>query len=95
MAGPTSNAPDPRMDVKDLYREDTYSDRKVGTIRVMTPVTPDGTPDPTRATTLRRPGADHDARRRAAAVVRDRGEELSPKRAPALPTAPRSRSRRR
>src|SRR5215218_5619039 len=50
MAGPTSNAPDPRMDVKDLYREDTYSDRKVGTIRVMTPVTAEGNPDPTRAT---------------------------------------------
>ena len=51
MAGPTSNAPEPKMDVKDLYREDTYSDRKVGTIRVMTPVNPDGTPDPSRATT--------------------------------------------
>ena len=50
MAGPTPNAPDPRMDVKDLYREDTYSDRKVGTIRVMTPVTPEGNPDPTRTT---------------------------------------------
>jgi hypothetical protein len=50
MAGPTSNAPDPKMDVQDLYREDTYSDRKVGTIRVMTPVKPDGATDPTRAT---------------------------------------------
>ena len=50
MAGPTPNAPEPRMDVKDLYREETYSDRKVGTIRVMTPVTADGAPDPTRAT---------------------------------------------
>ena len=45
MAGPT-NAPEPKMDAQDLYREDTYSDRKVGTIRVMTPVKPDGTPDP-------------------------------------------------
>jgi hypothetical protein len=49
MAGP-SNAPDPRMDSQDLYREDLYSDRRVGTIRVMTPVKPDGTPDPTRPT---------------------------------------------
>jgi len=48
MAGPT-NAPDPRMDAQDLYREDVYSDRKVGTIRVMTPVKSDGSPDPARA----------------------------------------------
>ena len=47
MAG---NAPtDPRMDADDLYREDVYSDRKVGTIRVMTPVRRDGSPDPARA----------------------------------------------
>jgi hypothetical protein len=49
MAGPT-NALDPKMDVNDLYREDMYSDRKVGTIRVLTPVKADGTPDPARAT---------------------------------------------
>jgi hypothetical protein len=36
------------MDANDLYREDTYSDRKVGTIRVMTPVRSDGSPDPSR-----------------------------------------------
>ena len=47
MAGP--NAPDPRMDVNDLYREEIYSDRKVGTIRVMTPVKSDGSTDPGRA----------------------------------------------
>ena len=47
MAGPTT-APEPRMDAQDLYREDVYSDRKVGTIRVMTPVKSDGTPDPLR-----------------------------------------------
>jgi hypothetical protein len=49
MAGP-SNAPEPKMDSQDLYREDIYSDRRVGTIRVMTPVKPDGTPDPSRTT---------------------------------------------
>jgi len=49
MAGPT-NALDPKMDVNDLYREDMSSDRKVGTIRVLTPVKADGTPDPARAT---------------------------------------------
>ncbi len=51
MAGP-SNAPEPKMDSKDLYREDIYSDRRVGTIRVMTPVKPDGTPDSTRPTSF-------------------------------------------
>jgi hypothetical protein len=45
MAG---NAPDPKMDANDLYREDTITDRKVGTIRVMTPVRPDGSTDPAR-----------------------------------------------
>jgi hypothetical protein len=49
MAGP-SNAPEPKMDSQDLYREDIYTDRRVGTIRVMTPVKPDGTPDPSRPT---------------------------------------------
>ncbi len=47
MAGP-SNAPEPKMDANDLYREDIYSDRKVGTIRVLTPVKSDGSPDPSR-----------------------------------------------
>ena len=46
MAG---NTPDPTMDANDLYREDMYSDRKVGSIRVMTPVKSDGSPDPSRA----------------------------------------------
>ena len=45
MAG---NAPDPKMDANDLYREDTITDRKVGTIRVLTPVRPDGSTDPAR-----------------------------------------------
>lgn len=44
-----ANAPEPKMDADDLYREDVYSDRKVGTIRVLTPVKPDGSPDPARA----------------------------------------------
>jgi len=46
MAG---NAPDPKMDANDLYREDTITDRKVGTIRVMTPIRPDGSIDPARS----------------------------------------------
>ena len=35
----------PGMDPDDLYREEVYTDRRVGTIRVLTPVTPDGDPD--------------------------------------------------
>ena len=38
----------PSMDAADLYREEIYTDRKVGTIRVMTPVAPDGSTDPAR-----------------------------------------------
>lgn len=49
MAGPR-DALEPNMDVNDLYREDIYSDRKVGTIRVLTPVKSDGTVDTSRAT---------------------------------------------
>jgi hypothetical protein len=49
MAGPR-DALEPNMDANDLYREDIYSDRKVGTIRVLTPVKSDGTVDTTRAT---------------------------------------------
>ena len=49
MAGPR-DALEPNMDANDLYREDMYSDRKVGTIRVLTPVKSDGSVDPARAT---------------------------------------------
>jgi len=37
--------PELKMDPTSLYREDTYTDRKIGTIRVLTPVTPDGATD--------------------------------------------------
>lgn len=36
------------MDLATLYREDTYTDRKLGVIRVMTPVTAEGTQDAAR-----------------------------------------------
>ena len=36
------------MDATNLYREETFTDRRVGTIRRMTPVTADGSPDPAR-----------------------------------------------
>ena len=38
------------MDAASVYREDVYTDRKVGTIRSMTPIKSDGSPDPGRAT---------------------------------------------
>lgn len=39
------------MDAASVYREDVYTDRKVGTIRCMTPVKSDGSPDTARAAT--------------------------------------------
>jgi hypothetical protein len=41
---------EPAMDGGELYREEVYTDRKVGTIRVMIPVTPDGATDAARRT---------------------------------------------
>ncbi len=38
----------PSMDVTQIYREDTFTDRKVGTIRRLTPVTADGSIDASR-----------------------------------------------
>jgi hypothetical protein len=37
-----------KMDAASLYREEIYTDRAAGTIRVLTPVTRDGGPDHTR-----------------------------------------------
>ena len=44
------SARDPTMDPATLYREEIYTDRKVGTLRVMVPVTTSGASDPSRAT---------------------------------------------
>jgi hypothetical protein len=44
------SARDPAMDPKSLYREEIYTDRKMGTLRVMIPVAPDGSPDAGRQT---------------------------------------------
>ena len=44
------SARDPAMDPKSLYREEIYTDRKMGTLRVMIPVAPDGSPDAGRPT---------------------------------------------
>jgi hypothetical protein len=40
---------DIRMDPATLYREEIYTDRKIGTIRVLVPVTAMGATDPARA----------------------------------------------
>jgi hypothetical protein len=47
---PDQGAPDTKMDATALYREDIVTDRKVGTIRRMTPITSDGADDPARPT---------------------------------------------
>lgn len=47
------NSPEPsneiKMDVNNLYREETFTDNAVGTLRRMTPVTAEGETDPGRA----------------------------------------------
>jgi len=45
---PEQGAPDTKMDATSLYREDIVTDRKVGTIRRMTPLKSDGTDDSAR-----------------------------------------------
>jgi len=45
---PGSRTPDATMDATSLYREEIYTDRKVGTLRVLSPVKTDGTPDARR-----------------------------------------------
>ena len=47
---PEDRAPEAKMDADNLYREEIITDRKVGTLRMMTPVKSDGTPDAARAT---------------------------------------------
>ncbi len=42
--------PEARFDVDNLYREESYTDRRVGTLRVLVPVKSDGGADPSRPT---------------------------------------------
>jgi hypothetical protein len=46
---PEDRTPDPKMDPAALFREEVYTDRKVGTIRTLTPVKPDGSSDSSRS----------------------------------------------
>ena len=48
---PDDRPGDPKMDPKSLYREEMITDRKVGTIRVLTPIKSDGSPDSGREVT--------------------------------------------
>lgn len=40
--------PEAKMDAKELWKEEVFTDRKVGTIRRLTPVKTDGSTDPSR-----------------------------------------------
>jgi hypothetical protein len=50
MATDTRTANDAAMDADSLYREEIVTDRKIGTIRMLVPVSADGTPDAKRRT---------------------------------------------
>lgn len=45
-----TRTPDAAMDAAALYREEIVTDRKIGTIRVLVPITADGKPDGARPT---------------------------------------------
>lgn len=47
---PEERMSEPKMDATALYREDIYTDRKVGTIRRLVPVKADGSTDSARET---------------------------------------------
>lgn len=47
---PSERTSDAKMDPAALFREEIFTDRKVGTIRTLTPVKSDGAPDPGRKT---------------------------------------------
>ena len=50
MAEQTTRVTDATMDAASLYREEIYTDRKVGTLRVLVPVKDDGSEDASRPT---------------------------------------------
>lgn len=50
MATDPSRLTEAKMDLASLYREEIYTDRKVGTLRVLIPVTADGSKDAARKT---------------------------------------------
>ena len=46
---PEDKSAEAKMDPATLYREEIITDRKVGTVRMLTPVKSDGSPDASRA----------------------------------------------
>lgn len=48
MDNPGGEPQDVKFNAENLYREETFTDMRVGTIRRMTPVRADGSPDETR-----------------------------------------------
>ncbi|MGC8519245.1 MAG: hypothetical protein ACP5P4_12080 [Steroidobacteraceae bacterium] len=48
MADP-NDIPEIELDATNLYREEIFTDRRAGTLRRLTPVTPEGAADPSRA----------------------------------------------
>lgn len=50
MSAQDPGLPEIKLEADAMYREDVYTDRRAGTIRVMTPVTAAGAPDPSRPT---------------------------------------------
>jgi len=44
-----NDLPDVKLDPAGLYKEETFTDRRAGTIRRLTPVTVEGATDPSRA----------------------------------------------
>lgn len=48
MAQSNEDRMDAEMDASELYREEVVTDRRVGTIRVLQPITSAGAPDPAR-----------------------------------------------
>lgn len=50
MSEQQAGGPNPAMDAANLYRETSYTDQQVGSIRVLTPVTAEGTDDAARPT---------------------------------------------
>ncbi len=48
LRSPEDRGSEAKMDADNLYREEIVTDRKVGTLRMMTPIKNDGTPDTTR-----------------------------------------------
>ena len=51
MDKPQTRTADPQMDAAALYREEIFTDRKIGTIRRLTPVKSDGSTDSARQVT--------------------------------------------